>query len=111
MKLRIHPKSSLHFYTSNNLVDFKCTPGQVLMNTSYGRHTQQKNSNTKWSVYKGSSAHRFFEPCWDSGIHMNAQLNQIYLGQKNQSEFENLFFINNTKCNKYKTVISRLNSQ
>ena len=53
----------------------------------------KKNSNTKWSVYKGSSAHRFFEPCWDSGIHMNAQLNQIYLGQKNQLSLKIFFLI------------------
>ena len=54
LRLRVYPKTSLHFCTPNNRVDFKCIPGKVLMNTSYGRHAQQENSSTWRWVFKRS---------------------------------------------------------
>ena len=52
LRLRVYPKTSLHFCTSNNHVDFKCISGQVLMNTSYGRHAQQENDSVWQWVFK-----------------------------------------------------------
>ena len=50
-----------------------------------------KNSNTKWSVYKGSSAHRFFEPCWDFGIHM--EIIQLKMDLLETRKTENLLLL------------------
>ena len=61
------------------------------MNTSYGRRTQQENSNMKWSVYEGSSAHRFFEPCWDFGIHM--EIIQLKMDLLETRKTENLLLL------------------
>ena len=81
LRLRVYPKTSLHFCTSNNHVDFKCIPGQVLMNFP------MEDTLTKKIVAHSdecSSAHRFWGLCWEAGVHMKWH-NQKWIQFKTRS--------------------------